>query len=62
MRVLHQDAGDHKGPPRLPSAALAPTEMMGFLRLMPLWDHARRQMVNWVKSARILRVLLTFGV
>ena len=43
MRVLHQDAGDHKGPLHLHSAALAPTaqttsHLHSRLRLMPIWS------------------------
>ncbi len=28
MLVLHQDAGDHKGPPHVHSTTLAPTDQM----------------------------------
>jgi hypothetical protein len=41
MLVLHQDAGDHKGPPIRPSSTLAPTDqtashLLPQLRLMPI--------------------------
>ena len=46
MLVLHQDAGDHKGPLHVHSAALAPTDrtaahLCSRLRLMPIWRLSR---------------------
>ncbi len=32
-----QDAGDHKGPPNLSSAALAPTDVDGIVVRSPWW-------------------------